>query len=300
MFTKVALPEVPPLSLVAARLALGATALGCVLALLPAPDAKPGAGWKAVPGTVRLRLVRDCLGLGVLNAALPLLLITWGQQWIASGLAGMYHATIPLFTALIAHFLTDDRFTALRGLGIGAGFLGVAILLDVGSLDMTHASVRGQLAVLAGMLCYALAASYARRAFRGIAPAVPALGQTTAGALLLAPLALWLDAPAAWPSSWALASVLALGLGPTALAQLLYFWLLARVGPTRTVLVTYLTPPMAVFYGWALLGEQFGPRALGGLAVILMGIAPVARPPRTQPAGARDPERRETIERAPP
>ncbi len=103
----------------------------------------------------------------------------------------------------------------------------------------------------------------------------PAIGQTGMGAVILAPIAgitLTVQPSAHVPSFWAIASALTLALGGTSLAYLIYYWLISRVGPTRTLIVTYLLPCMALVYGALLLHEPIGINAIGGLALVLIGI----------------------------
>lgn len=264
-FVGVAVREVPPLSLVLARVGIAALALWAVLAV-------SGARMPAVPG-----LWAAFLGMGLLNNALPFALIVWGQQHIASGLAAILNATTPLFTVLVAHLLTaDERLTPAKAAGVAMGLLGVAVMLGTELLGGLGLGVAAQLACLAAALSYALAGVFGRRFRRmGVPPLASAAGQVTASSLILLPLALMVDQPwgLATPGAASWAAVLGLGLLSTALAYVLYFRILAVAGATNLALVTFLVPVSAILLGALVLGERLETRHFGGMALIGAGLA---------------------------
>lgn len=275
MFIKVILRDMGPLTLVAGRMTLGAAGLVVIYALARRPAA-PGARpvpWRALLGPFVIA--------AFLNAVIPYICISWGETYISSGDAAILNATTPLFTTLIAYGLGSragaDRLPPLRALGVLVGFVGVAILVT-GS-HQTGAAVDpllgwlGHGAVLIAAATYAVAGLYARRAFAGLPTLVPALGQNVVAALILLPPTLALAPLTHVPPPEVIAALLALGLGGTALAYVLYFHLLSTVGTTRTLLVTYLLPVTALIYGALLLGEDVGTQAILGLALVLAGIA---------------------------
>ena len=170
-------------------------------------------------------------------------------------------------------------FRSLPGvLGLLLGVAGVAVLMAgaesfQGFLASGVFELLGYGSVLAGSASYAVGGLYARRAFAGMSHVVPALGQNLGGTLMALPLGLTVARPERWPSPAAAGSVLALGLGGTALAYLLYYRLLASVGATRTLSVTYLLPVTALAYGAVLLSERVTFPMLAGLALILLGVS---------------------------
>ncbi len=264
-FVGVAVREWPPLMIVLARVGLAAIALwGVVLAL-------------------RLELRRDGpalrahLGMGLLNNALPFLLIVWAQSpaggGLPSGVASILNATTPLWAVLLAHALGAERATALRVAGVVSGFLGVAAMLGG---DLSEAPVAATLAMLAATFAYASAGLWGRR-FKalGIPPLVAAAGQVSVASLLLLPLALWFHPPDTlpWPGQPVLGALLGLALFSTALAYLLYFRILDLAGPVNLMLVTLLIPVVAIALGVVALGESLGPRHGAGLALIALGLA---------------------------
>ncbi len=262
LFIKLGVATVPPATLVAGRLALGAIILYAALC------------WRGL----RLpRLGRDWWPyavLAVVGNAAPFYLISWGQQTITSALAGILMAIMPLTTLLLAHFyVAGDRITAWRIAGFTIGFGGIVVLMGPSALAGLDADLVAELAVLAGAVCYAANSVLARRLISADF-LVAATAVLIAGTVLVLPLALWFDQP--WtltPSAESVAAIVWLGIGPTALATILYFQLIATAGPTFMSLVNYLSPVIALAAGVLLLGEQPGPRAFAGLALILFGIA---------------------------
>ncbi len=276
MFIKVILRDMGPLTLVAGRMALGAGGMVVIYALSRTQKADP-----AAPPVPWRRLIGPFVIAAILNAVIPYICISWGETYISSGDAAILNATTPLFTTLMAYGLGSragaDRLPPLRALGVLVGFLGVAVLVT-GSHQRGAAvdpllGWLGHGAVLVAAATYAVAGLYARRAFAGLPTLVPALGQNVAAALILLPPTLALAPLTHVPPPEVIAALLALGLGGTALAYVLYFHLLATVGATRTLLVTYLLPVTALIYGALLLGEDIGAQAIVGLLLVLAGIA---------------------------
>jgi drug/metabolite transporter (DMT)-like permease len=166
--------------------------------------------------------------------------------------------------------------------GVALGLLGVAIVIGPTTL-FTGGSVLyllGAGSILLGAVSYAFGGLFAHRMLSGLPSILPALGQTAMGACILGPIAgvaLLVDPPVHLPSVETIGSVLALALGGTTLAYLCFYWLIDHVGPTRTVIVTYLLPCMALVYGALLLHETVSINALGGLVFVLLGIFLIGR-----------------------
>jgi drug/metabolite transporter (DMT)-like permease len=263
LFIKVAVDEIAPAPMMAARTLLAAAVLlAYVVWRLGGSQALADlrAAW------------RHCLVLGVLNAAVPFWLIAWGEQHIDSGLAAVVQASVPIFNALLVlRFLPHERLTATRTLGLAIGIVGVAVVTGIhpegGSL-----AILGAFAVVLSSLSYASAGVYGQRAVSGTAGPILAAGSMLVGGLILLPFALF-QLPTSLPSPEAIASVLALSLLGTALAQLVLFRMLALHGSSRLSLVTYLMPGFALVYGALILDEELTPATLGGLALILGGVA---------------------------
>ena len=215
---------------------------------------------------------REGLVLGLLSAAIPFTLIAWGEKHIDSGVAGVVQASLPVFTALLAlRFVPSERPTGPRIVGIGLGLVGVGVLTGV---DPGHGwwAVGGTLLVVLSSLSYAAGGLFGQSRTQTVSGPVLATATTFYGALVLLPWGL-ADLPGHAPSWKPVASLLALALGGTALAQLLLFHMLRLHGAAKVSLVTYVMPLFALFYGATILDEPLRWSALGGLALILGGVA---------------------------
>jgi drug/metabolite transporter (DMT)-like permease len=264
-FAKVAVLEIPPLTLAFVRVLIAAAFLAILVRAM-------GGSFPRDP-----RLWRDLTIMAALNNALPFTLIFWGQIYIPIGLASIFNAISPLFTVVVAHFATqDDKLSPGRVLGLAAGFIGVVILIGPDMLAEFGTHVWAELACLVASCSYAFGAVYARR-LKAQSPFFIATGQLTMAAVLLLPLALLVDRP--WllepPSSAAIWATLALAVLSTALAYLLYFRILVRAGATNALLVTFLIPVSAILLGILLLDEAIEPRQLAGMAAIALGLAAI-------------------------
>ncbi|MCG6945881.1 MAG: EamA family transporter [Deltaproteobacteria bacterium] len=264
LFIKVAVATIPPLSVAFGRTSLAAVVLYLVLR---------SRGFR-MPG--RSPVWGTFLLMGFFNGAVPYTLITWAEIHLDSGLAAIINAVMPLFTVLLAHFFTrDERLNIVKIAGIFLGFCGVVALIGPAALKGLGKDVLAQLAVMAAALCYAIAIILGRR-LQGVTPLVSATGQLCCAAFLTLPMILVFDAP--WslsPSFISLAALTCLSLLGTALAYLLYYYLLPRIGSTNLSLVTYLIPITGVFWGALLLGERLHWSAFLALGLILAGIAGV-------------------------
>jgi drug/metabolite transporter (DMT)-like permease len=215
---------------------------------------------------------REGLALGILSAALPFTLVAWGEKHIDSGVAGVVQASLPVFTALLAlRFVKSERANGPRLAGIALGLVGVGVLTGVDPGNGWWA-VAGTLAVVLSSLSYAAGGLFGQTRTRTLSPPLLATATVFYGALVLLPWGL-VELPGHTPGWKSVASLLALALAGTAFAQLLLFHVLSLHGAARLSLVTYLMPLFAIFYGATILGEPLRWSALGGLALILLGVA---------------------------
>ncbi|MBX9842014.1 MAG: DMT family transporter [Xanthobacteraceae bacterium] len=264
-FAKIAVPEIPPLTLALGRVGIAAAALAILARLLAGPFPRDPAVWLLL--TV----------MAALNNAIPFTLIFWGQLYISIGLASILNATTPLFGVLVAHALTrDDRLTAGRVVGLIAGFIGVVVLIGPGLLSELGSDVLAELACLAAACFYAFGAVLSRR-LRGVPPIMVASGQLTMSTVLLLPFVLLFDKPSAFltASNAALGALIGIALLSSALAYLIYFRLIARAGATNALLVTFLIPVSAILMGIVLLDESLSARQLAGMIAIFIGVAAI-------------------------
>lgn len=266
MFNKLGVATVPPATLVAGRLAVGALILLAVVYALGLRLPPPGRAW--LPYLV-LALVGNCI---------PFYVIVWGQRSIDSALAGILMAAMPLATMVLAHFFVrGEHMTRNRAVGFMLGFVGIMLLMGSAALAGVGGSalqVLSQLAVLAGALCYAANSVLTRLIGGRHDVLIASTAMLLVATVVMVPVALVADRP--WtlaPSFTSAASIVWLGVGPTAVATLCYFRLIGSAGPTFMSIVNYLSPPVAVFLGVGLLGEHPGAEAYAGLVLILCGIA---------------------------
>ncbi|MCJ8054320.1 DMT family transporter [Shinella curvata] len=267
LFNGILVRELPPLTIVAARVALAAIALWTIVRLSGHSVPRSREVWLAF------------LGMGVLNNVIPFSLIVWGQTHIASGLASILNATTPLFAVIVAHVLTEDeKMTGGRLVGVLVGFAGVALMIGPSVLSDLGTNVLAQLAVLGAAVSYAFAGIWGRRFRRmGLPPLLPAAGQVTASALIMLPVALVVDRPwtLAMPSQEAWLALFGLAVLATALAYVIFFRILATAGATNLMLVTFLIPVSAILLGALVLGEVLAPKHFAGMALIAIGLAAI-------------------------
>jgi drug/metabolite transporter (DMT)-like permease len=168
-------------------------------------------------------------------------------------------------------FVHSERVNGTRAFGIAIGFVGIVVLIGFEPSGGDRA-VLGSLAVVGGSLLYAIGALYTARRLEGVSPLGVAFGSMLAAWAFAAPfgIAELPDGELTWS---ALASTFALGTVATGMAYLLYFALILGAGATRAILVTYLVPALALVYGITLLDEPLTVQALGGLALVLIGVS---------------------------
>lgn len=276
LFMRLGALEFGPVALVFVRVA-GAAAL--LLPLL---------AWQGQLGMLREHWRAIAL-VGLVNSALPFLCFAVAAVVLSAGLMGVFNATAPIWTALIAWAWLGERPAAARlaGLALGlAGAVGLAwsrseVKAELGGISPAV----GIAACVAATVLYGVAANYSRKRLAGVPPMVTAAGSQLAAAAALA-LPAWWAWPGVAPGAAAWASAAALALLCTGVAYILYFRLIAHAGATNAMTVTFLIPAFAMAWGWLVLGERPAPDMLAGAAVILLGTAltvgllrwPVARP----------------------
>lgn len=282
LLIKVAVRDLTPATVVGARTAIGA------LVLLPLALRQ---------GQLRplLRAWKPLLAYCVVEMAVPWWLLSDAERRLPSSLSGLLIATVPLIAVILAALTGHvDRFDRRGVIGLLVGLAGVMALLgfDVGTGDLGAVGMAGLVAV-----GYAIGPLVASRYLGHL----PSLGLATvslvAVAFVYAPFAWW-QRPAHMPPGTVVASILLLGLVCTALAFVAFFELIKEIGSTRSTLITYLNPAVAVILGVVLLGERFTPGTAIGFVLILAGCslstsvrAPVrARPRLAAPAGPAEAE----------
>ncbi|NUO74107.1 MAG: DMT family transporter [Frateuria sp.] len=242
----------------------GLRAIGAALCFLPLlASRKRLAEWRAH--------WRPIAVVGVTNSALPFLLFTFATRSLPAGLASIIDGMTPMFAALVGWLWLGQRLDAWRGAGLVAGFAGIVWLAE-GSLALGPGAGLALLACVAATVLYGYVVHYTHLRLAGVTPLVVTVGSHMVAALVLLPTTLL-----AWPTqppplqAWLAAAGLAVLC--TALAYVLFFWVLARVGAVRIMVIPYLIPAFGVLWGALLLHEPVTARMLVGCAVILLGTA---------------------------
>jgi drug/metabolite transporter (DMT)-like permease len=258
----IALEGLGPVWVAAARIVIGAVTLAII------------AAWRgrALPRNLRVWLFAGAMG--VVSNALPFTLLSWAQQYVTSGFAGITMAAIPLMVIGMAHFLVaGEQFTLRKGAGFVLGLIGVAVLIGPGILDSTGAALEGlaRLACLGACLSYATGSMVTRRCppVDPVGFGIIALGVAS---VIMVPLALWTEGVPELPAVRPALAVLFLGLLPTGLATLLVVVVIRGAGPSFLSQVNYHVPVWSVLLGVLVLSETLPPSFVAALGLILAGL----------------------------
>jgi drug/metabolite transporter (DMT)-like permease len=262
LFIKVAVRDFPPAAMIELRLAVA----GILLALFLVARI----GWRNA-----LRELRGAgwagFAIGIVNGAIPFTLIAWGEKHIDSGIAAVANASVPIFNAvLVPWLLPAERLSRRRLAGVLVGIVGV-VVLTLAQPTVSWWFVAGTAAVVVASISYAFGGILAQHSLSNARGPTLAAASMLGGAVALLPLALF-DLPDHTPGWKPAASLAALTLAGTALAQLILFRAIRLHGSARVSLVTYLMPPAALVYGAVLLDEPVTPGSLGGLGLIMLGV----------------------------
>ena len=266
LWIKIAVQEIGPFTLVTFRVLFALLGILMVVAYRRPVLPRRGKWW-------------IFLLLGIFNVAVPFVLISWAETRIPSGVASILNSTIPLFTILIApFFIKDEKTTPGRLLGLGVGFLGVIVLMSNQIEGGIGGYQLGLGAMLAATFCYASSAVFARTQTAGMTAEVQSLGQMVAAWFFITPVSAFVEMPFTPPTqTYTWIAVVWLGILGSCVGTLLYYSLLNSVGPTRTVLVSYVFPLVGVLLGIIILHEQPDWRLILGGGLIIGGIAVVNR-----------------------
>src|SRR5574337_144221 len=229
-------------------------------------------------GRELLRHWKQLLVVGLLNSGIPFALYGFAVLSIPPGVSAVLNATTPLFGALVAWIWLSDRLDVSRIAGLVLGFAGVALLAwqrvapDAGNAAASHQALLAIAACMLACLCYGIAASCTKRYLTGL-PALLTAGGSQIGAAAGLALPALLTWPAQLPGLRAWLAVLTLGVMCTAFAYLLFFRLIEKAGPSRTLTVTFVVPVFAVVYGMLFLGEQVSASMALCAVLIVCGTA---------------------------
>ncbi|MEM1430364.1 MAG: DMT family transporter [Pseudomonadota bacterium] len=259
-FNEILLREMGPVSVSFAR--VGTAALFCWLWVFLS-------GRAAWPG--RERLVPLAV-LGALMFAIPFAIYPLGQQFVASGVAGIVNALTPVMVVIVSHFWPGgEKATMLKMLGVLAGFAGIVLLTLPAMAASDQTKLFGTVVLVLAPICYAFALNFARR-LETLDSAIMVAWSLSFAAAMLLPVVLALEGVPPSLSAVTWVSTAFLGCVLTGASFLVAFRILPRAGPTKTSTVTFIAPISALLLGYLVLREALSPLHFGGMAAIFLGL----------------------------
>lgn len=268
-FIKIGVETIPPVTLIAARTLIAGLILVAIIR------------WRGLTLPKDARTWRQFLFQACLNSVVPFTLIAWAQQTTDAALATILNSTSPIFAFLLTVLVTrHEPVTARKLFGVGAGIVGICLIVGVQALGGLGRELWAQLAIVAATICYAGAAIFGKN-FKGLDPIMPAAGSMICGAAVLIPASLLAEQP--WtltPSMESILALLALSVFSTALAFVIYFRLVHTLGSVGTTAQAYLRVPIGVTIGVVFLGESLSSTGLIGLVCVIAGVAAMTIPAR--------------------
>ena len=257
LFMRIAAPVLGPVLLIELRVLIAGVAL-LVYMLVTRSAFDLRARWK------------HYLVIGIINSAIPFTLIATAELYLTAGLAATLNATSPLFGAVVAAIWINEALTKKKVIGLALGLLGVSILVGWSPFPFSLTLAISVAASLAAAACYGIGGVYTKVYMQGASSKAVATCSQLGAALVLLPLMFVAPSRHA-PTPIVLLAVVALALLGTAVAYLLYFWLIEHAGPTRALTVTFLAPIFGVLWGTVLLSEPLSLSTFIGFGIILMG-----------------------------
>jgi drug/metabolite transporter (DMT)-like permease len=266
---KIGVATIPPVTFIAARTLIAG---GVLLSIMHFRGIK----LPSDIGTWRRFVFQACL-----NSVVPFTLIAWAEQNVEAGLATILNSTSPIFTFLLAVFLTQQEAVTSRKLfGVASGIVGICLIVGLEAFNGLGRELWAQLAIVAATICYAGAAIFGQ-GFKGLDPMIPAAGSLMCGAIILIPISLLVDHP--WnlaPSTQSVFALIGLSVFSTALAFVIYFHLIQTLGSVGTTAQAYLRVPIGVAIGILALGETMTSTIWVGFMCVIVGVFAMTVPPR--------------------
>lgn len=267
MFMRVGAPEFGPIFFTTLRTGIAAIFLIACLVLFKETKALKGR-W------------RDIFVVGALNTAIPFVLFSFATLTLTAGTASVLNATAPMFGAIVAYLWLKDKLTLSAIFGLLIGFIGVYLLvsdnlhfgMELSDKLVENNTLLPTLAAMLAALCYGISANYTKKYLSTIKPLALAAGSQIAATAMLLPLSLFFI-PETLPSTMAIGSVILIGVICTGVAYILFFRLIAQLGPAKAISVTYLIPAFGILWGALFLGETISLMMLIGGSVTLLGVA---------------------------
>lgn len=272
LFMRIAVPALGAINTAFLRVLSGALGLALVMLIMRKPHHYQG----------KLRLV---LLLGIFNAGIPFLMYCLAARVLPAGYSAILNATAPIMGALIGASFFQQQLTLKNVAGMVAGFAGILLITTTGDSGMSAHLALGVLACLIATACYGLAGYLAKRWTSGLDATQAAFASQLGATLFLLPFFAFnaTSTPAtSWTHTEAWLSILALGFVCTALAYILYFRLIADIGPFKAITVTFLIPPFGILWGWLVLDETLNQGFALGALLICLAVWLVVSPAKTR------------------
>jgi drug/metabolite transporter (DMT)-like permease len=219
---------------------------------------------------------RDHLAVALVNNVLPFVCFAWAATVLPAGYLAIINGMVPLWAAIIAVPVLHERLGPARIAGFALGIAGVALIVNLGPVEMSWTTVIGTLVAIAGAAFWGWAGVLIKQRAGQLPPMGLAAGSIAFAALLMSPLWVLVPSPATWTAP-SVASLIAVGVVCSGLAYLPFFTLVRDIGPSRTLTVGLAVPVLGVLWGWLLLGEAVTPGMLAGAALVMAALALVLR-----------------------
>ncbi|MGY4024905.1 DMT family transporter [Aeromonas rivuli] len=281
LFMRIAAPAFGSINTAFLRVLFGLTGLAVILLLMRAPLIFQGK-------------LKSAMVLGIINSGIPFLMYAIAALWLPAGYSAILNATTPLMGALIGFSCFNEQLSGRKWLGVMLGFLGITLITTTGDVAVSETMIIGVIACLIATACYGCAGFLTRRWITergGLDARLVAFGSQLGACLFLLPFfgySVTASPVADWamPEVWA--SLLAVGFICTALAYLIYFRLIADIGPLRSLTVTFLIPPFGILWGYLILGETLTEGFVVGGAIVCLSVWLVVSPARAVPRQVLD------------
>ncbi|WP_211130312.1 DMT family transporter [Serratia surfactantfaciens] len=274
LFMRIAVPQFGAINTAFLRVFFGFAGLGVILFML-----KSSFDFK---GKFKSSLI-----LGVINSGLPFLMYCLAAKWLPAGYSAILNATTPLMGALVGFSCFAEKLTLRKWAGMLLGLVGIIVITTIGEASSADKQVAGVIACLIATGCYGVASFLTRSWISnkgGLDPKIVAFGSQMGASIFLMPFFIWsssIGPTVNWLQQEAWISVIAVGVICTAFAYILYFRLIADVGPLRSLTVTFLIPPFGMLWGYTVLGEIINNGFIIGAAIIGVAVWMVVSPEKT-------------------
>ncbi|KAB8306224.1 EamA/RhaT family transporter [Erwinia endophytica] len=275
LFMRITVPEIGAINSAFLRVCFGFLGLAIILFILKCPFSFSGR-------------FKFSLAIGIINSGLPFFMYCLAARWLPAGYSAILNATTPLMGALIGCSFFGERLTVRKWTGVILGLAGIMVITTIGRTQSTSGTIAGIITCLVATACYGIAGFLTHRWFsdqKELDPKIIALGSQIGATLFLLPFFAWSVVNNGSSINWLQRniwlSILASGIICTALAYIIYFRLIADIGPLRSLTVTFLIPPFGILWGYIALGETLSSGYILGALIICISVWLVVSPPKS-------------------